>query len=392
MGPTRCARRRASSSATTWTRSRSWPRAAPCPPPTSSTRRSTRWRRCGPRGGSARRREVRARSRLLGLGHPRGHPSGCALHRARQPAQRGGGARDQGGGRLSRADHGHLRGDLARGQELRRGRAPAPEDQHGPRALRGGASAGLSRRLQDRLGFRSPRRHAGPPRRRARAEGPGDEAHGGAALRHPRQRRDLPHGGSHRLRGARQVRGPHRGERQSPRGPPRLPEPGQPALDHEGRSRVQADVVTAAVALLLAILIWASNSVMVKIVLREISPLALTWLRFLFAALFYVPFAIATWTRAPGYSRREWPLLLGAGVALVPVFSLTLYWALTYTSVANTALVRMTEPAWVLLLGAAFLGEHPTRRQLAGLVLALAGTAALVLVGRQPSVSGNDHA
>lgn len=150
--------------------------------------------------------------------------------------------------------------------------------------------------------------------------------------------------------------------------------------------------MTAGAALLLAILIWASNSVMVKIVLREISPLTLTWLRFLFAALFYVPFAFATWNRAPGYSRREWPLLAGAGVALVPVFSLTLYWALTYTSVANTALVRMTEPAWVLLLGAVFLGEQPTRGQLAGLVLALAGTAALLPVGRQPGVSGDHHA
>src|SRR5262249_16600824 len=155
---------------------------------------------------------------------------------------------------------------------------------------------------------------------------------------------DLPHGRPYRLRGAGKVRGPPRGEGQSPRGPPRLPESGQPAPDHEGRSRVQADVVTAAAALLLAILIWASNSVMVKILLRELSPLTLTWLRFLLAALFYVPFALATWARAPGYSRREWPLLLGAGVALVPVFSLTLYWALTYTSVANTALVRMTEP------------------------------------------------
>jgi drug/metabolite transporter (DMT)-like permease len=103
--------------------------------------------------------------------------------------------------------------------------------------------------------------------------------------------------------------------------------------------------VTAALALLLAILIWASNSIMVKIALREITPLTLTWLRYLLAALFYVPFAVATWRRAPGYTSREWVLLVGAGVALVPVFSLTLYWALTYTSVANTALVRMTEPA-----------------------------------------------
>jgi drug/metabolite transporter (DMT)-like permease len=149
--------------------------------------------------------------------------------------------------------------------------------------------------------------------------------------------------------------------------------------------------VTAALALLLAILIWASNSIMVKMALREISPLTLTWLRYLLAALFYLPFAVVTWRRAPGYTSREWVLLVDAGVALVPVFSLTLYWALTYTSVANTALVRMTEPAWVLLLGAVLLGERATRRQLAGLALAVVGTAALVLLGRQPSVSGDHH-
>jgi drug/metabolite transporter (DMT)-like permease len=123
--------------------------------------------------------------------------------------------------------------------------------------------------------------------------------------------------------------------------------------------------VTAAAALLLAILIWASNSIMVKVVLREIEPLTLTWLRFLLAALFYVPYAAATRRRAPRYTPREWALLLVAGVALVPAFSLTLYWALSYTTVANTALVRMTEPAWVLLLAALLLGERATRRQVA---------------------------
>jgi len=149
--------------------------------------------------------------------------------------------------------------------------------------------------------------------------------------------------------------------------------------------------VTAALALLLVIVIWASNSILVKVVLREISPLTLTWLRFLLAGLFYAPYAVATWRRTPGYSRREWGLVVGAGIALVPVFSLTLYWALTYTSVANTALVRMTEPAWVLLLGAMVLGERATRQQVAGLALALLGTGALVLLGRAPSTSGEHH-
>ena len=63
--------------------------------------------------------------------------------------------------------------------------------------------------------------------------------------------------------------------------------------------------MTAAAALLLAILIWASNSIMVKVVLREIEPLTLTWLRFLLAALVYVPYTAATWRRAPRYTGRE---------------------------------------------------------------------------------------
>ena len=149
--------------------------------------------------------------------------------------------------------------------------------------------------------------------------------------------------------------------------------------------------MTAAAALLLAILIWASNSIMVKVVLREISPLTLTWLRFLVAALFYLPYAAGIWRRAPRYTPREWALLVVAGIALVPVFSLTLYWALIYTSVANTALVRMTEPAWVLLLAALVLGERATRRQMAGLALALLGTAALLLLGRGPAGGGEHH-
>jgi drug/metabolite transporter (DMT)-like permease len=154
---------------------------------------------------------------------------------------------------------------------------------------------------------------------------------------------------------------------------------------------VRSAAGAAAVALLLVILLWASNSILVKIVLREIDPLTLTWLRFVIAGLFYVPYAVLTRAEAPRYTGREGMMLLAAGIALVPVFSLTLYWALSYTTVANTALVRMTEPAWVLLLGALLLGEHATSRQLGGFALALLGTLALVLLGQPPSGGGEHH-
>src|SRR5439155_46148 len=112
---------------------------------------------------------------------------------------------------------------------------------------------------------------------------------------------------------------------------------------HEGRPGVQAHSVRsasgAAAALLLVILLWASNSILVKIVLREIDPLTLTWLRYVIAGLFYVPYAVLTRAEAPRYTWREGVMLVAAGIALVPVFNLTLYWALSYTTVANTALV-----------------------------------------------------
>ena len=84
-------------------------------------------------------------------------------------------------------------------------------------------------------------------------------------------------------------------------------------LISEGRTRAQADGVTAARP--------APRHRDLGVELHHGQggpprdhPLTLTWLRFLLAALFYVPFALATWKSAPGYSRREWVLLVGAGI------------------------------------------------------------------------------
>lgn len=145
----------------------------------------------------------------------------------------------------------------------------------------------------------------------------------------------------------------------------------------------------AAAALLLAVLLWASNAITIKLVLREIDPLALTWLRYAIACALYAPYALVFGRAAAPYSRRERRLLFWAGVTVVPIFNLTIYYALSYTTAANASLVRLTEPAWVLLLAALVFGERASPRQLAGLGLALAGTLALVLVGRR--AGGGEH-
>ena len=107
----------------------------------------------------------------------------------------------------------------------------------------GGPHPRLPRGLQDRLGLGPAGRHAGPARDGVRAEGPGHEADGGAALGHHGQRGDLPDGRPHRLGRARQVRRPDRGGRQPAQEPPDLAEHRPPPRHREGRRVRQARAV-----------------------------------------------------------------------------------------------------------------------------------------------------
>ncbi|MFO7892539.1 MAG: DMT family transporter [Longimicrobiales bacterium] len=75
-------------------------------------------------------------------------------------------------------------------------------------------------------------------------------------------------------------------------------------------------------------------------------------------------------------SGRDWGLGLLAGVFLAGHF-----WSwiasLSYTTVASSVVLVNTQPIFVALLSIAFLGERPTRRQWAGIGVAVAGAAVI---------------
>src|SRR5262249_4632620 len=108
----------------------------------------------------------------------------------------------------------------------------------------------LQSRLQDRLGLGSARRHGDAARGRVRAQGPGDEADGGFAVGHTRQRRAVPHAGPNRQRRTRQVRRSHRRPGQPAQESARVPGAGQPARDHESGPTLQESGVRWRAALL----------------------------------------------------------------------------------------------------------------------------------------------
>lgn len=74
--------------------------------------------------------------------------------------------------------------------------------------------------------------------------------------------------------------------------------------------------------------------------------------------------------------RRDWLLAIGAGVCLAAHFW-TWIASLSYTTVASSVVLVSTQPVFVALLSAVLLAERPTRRQWAGIGVAVGGAAVI---------------
>ena len=149
--------------------------------------------------------------------------------------------------------------------------------------------------------------------------------------------------------------------------------------------------LTPRLALLMTLppLLWAGNAVVGRLVAGGmqagqpgaalIPPLTLNLVRWLITALILLPFA---WRALTPLSRitQRWPYLLAVGVLGVGAFNSLQYLALISSSPLNVTLVAASMPVWMLAVGALCFGEQPTRRQLLGAALGLAGVC--VVVGR----------
>jgi drug/metabolite transporter (DMT)-like permease len=134
------------------------------------------------------------------------------------------------------------------------------------------------------------------------------------------------------------------------------------------------------VLLTLPPLMWAGNAVVGRLMAGHVPPMTLNFLRWLLTGLILLPLA---WRALVPLSRlrERWPYLLAIGLLGVGFFNSLQYLALVTSSPINTTLVASSMPVWMLAIGALFYGEHPTRRQLAGAALGLAGVLLVISRG-----------
>lgn len=139
------------------------------------------------------------------------------------------------------------------------------------------------------------------------------------------------------------------------------------------------------VGLVVVALIWGVNFSVVKVVLDELSPLALNALRFPLAAI-----ALGLAVRAiPGPvlpHRDDVGRVVALGLIGNVVYQLCFIYGLDWTLAGNASLLLATTPAWTLVLSSAVGHERPTAAAVTGLVATVVGIG-LVVLGRGDALS-----
>lgn len=130
----------------------------------------------------------------------------------------------------------------------------------------------------------------------------------------------------------------------------------------------------------LAALLWGLLGPVARLAFAEgVGPLEVAFWRAVLAAALFVLHAVATRTRP--VARRDLPGVAAFGAVGVTLFFASYQLAVEAGGAALAAVLLYTAPAWVALLGWAFLRERLTARTALAVALTMAGVAGIALGG-----------
>ena len=128
-------------------------------------------------------------------------------------------------------------------------------------------------------------------------------------------------------------------------------------------------------------LTWASSFVFVKIALKYMGPLTLAGLRYFLAFLLLLPLVMRKRAENENITHSantnpflHWARLAAIGVSAYTVGNAALFWGLKYLPATTGSFLLSLIPLFILLAGVIWLRETPTRPQLLGVGIALAGS------------------
>ncbi|WP_223066864.1 DMT family transporter [Paenibacillus caui] len=133
--------------------------------------------------------------------------------------------------------------------------------------------------------------------------------------------------------------------------------------------------------LVLANLFWAGNYVFGKYVVAEMTPVQMTFTRWLIAILLLFP--LAQWLEQPQWKSvwKEWKMLLLLSLLGIIGYNLLLYEALRFTTSLEAALVNAINPAMIAILAFWLLKEKLSLLNSFGIAISLIGVLLVLTRG-----------
>jgi drug/metabolite transporter (DMT)-like permease len=133
-------------------------------------------------------------------------------------------------------------------------------------------------------------------------------------------------------------------------------------------------------ALAALVLCWGANFSVVKLALRDLSPLAFTCLRFVLASAVLGVFLAVGGDRVR-IGRGHWPAVIGLGLLGTTAYQALFIYGIDRTLAGNASLMLATTPIFTTLLSLIFRQERSSLAVGAGIGLSVAGIALVVLGG-----------
>lgn len=128
-------------------------------------------------------------------------------------------------------------------------------------------------------------------------------------------------------------------------------------------------------ALLVSALCWGAAPVATRYLLAYFSPLPLLLLRFLIAAIFFLPMLVSL--RAKLWTKRDGVLAIFCGLTAIIGYNIMVTYGLRWIPSGIAGLLLATEPIWIALISFVILRERLRWQVITGLLLALVGIAVL---------------
>jgi drug/metabolite transporter (DMT)-like permease len=136
-------------------------------------------------------------------------------------------------------------------------------------------------------------------------------------------------------------------------------------------------------SLLFVIIIWGSSFASIKVILPQVPPNTIALLRFVIASIVLGLFLVIT--KQPRLQKHDLPGILFCGFSGIAIFNVLQNQGLRYAGATDAAILIAMSPVFISLLSWGILKERISKLQVAGIVIAFAGS---VLVATNGSFNG----